>query len=237
MAIARERDRAGWATIRLDVSLPAPAEEKGEWISPTCFVRGDVTDELFMSQLAEAIVAPRDSFAMVAAAGVISTGTVESMSLATWQRVLNVNLSGTFLALRSGIAAARAAETGRLVAIASDAAKTGEAWLAHYCASKFGVVGLVQSLALELVHEGITVNAICPSILETPMMAQLAAQFAEATGEGDSDTWQEAFVAEIPAGRACLPRDVEHALRYLLAPEADFVTGQAMNLAGGHETH
>ena len=97
------------------------------------------------------------------------------------------------------------------------------------------MIGLVQALALELVEEGITVNAICPSIVDTPMMGQLAEQMSRATGEGDAEAWLRRFVEEVPAGRACLPEDVAFAVHMLAEPGSEFITGQSINVSGGKE--
>ncbi|WP_427870713.1 SDR family NAD(P)-dependent oxidoreductase [Leucobacter luti] len=235
-AIAADLDKQGWATIRVDVRSPEADVDAG-YAQPTVFLPLDVRDDAGFAQLGESLRMPRDRFLVVAAAGVISVGRAENLSLAEWSRVIEVNLTGTFVTLRSMIAAAREAETGRLIAISSDAGKTGEPWLSHYSASKFGVIGLVQSLALELVGHGVTVNAICPSIVDTPMMDQLARQMADATGEADVQEWRRRFVAEVPAGRACLPNDVTNAVTFFAGEGSQFLTGQSLNVAGGHEMH
>lgn len=238
-ALAADLDDRGWATLRVDVVAEDRVSDTG-FAQPTAYLRADVADEDDMARL-RAIVADgaaeRDAFLGIAAAGVISAGRTESLSRAEWERIIRVNLTGTFATLQSLIPAARAASTGRLIAIASDAGKTGEAWLPHYSASKFGVIGLVQALALELVEEGITVNAICPSIVDTPMMQQLAEQMSRATGDGDADEWRRRFVDEVPAGRACRPEDVAFAVNMLAQPGSAFITGQSINVSGGKEKH
>ncbi|WP_193102294.1 SDR family oxidoreductase [Brevibacterium aurantiacum] len=233
LEVARSLDADGWSTVLIDV-LPEPENLFERFTQPAVYVSVDITDEQAMSEIGPLVAQNREAFLAVAAAGVISVAKVEDLELAEWERVVAVNLTGTFLTLRSMIPAARRANTGRLIAVASDAAKTGEALLSHYSASKFGVLGLVQALALELVEDGITVNAICPSIVETPMMAQLAEQMSAVVG-GSLAKWHESFVAEIPVGRACQPKDVTFMVRTLADPAADFITGQGINLAGGHE--
>lgn len=235
-AIAADLDARGWATLRVDVVPPTTAEGE-ELTQPTAFVQADVSDSEKMAQIGELVAAPREAFAGIAAAGIISVGKTEHLSRADWDRTIRVNLTGTFVTLQSLIGAARLAETGRLIAVASDAGKNGEAWLSHYSASKFGVIGFVQALAAELISEGITVNAICPSIVDTPMMQQLAEQMTRVTGEGDPETWRARFVDEIPAGRACSPADVAYVVSTLLDPAAEFVTGQSLNVSGGKVNH
>lgn len=174
---------------------------------------------------------------VVTCAGVIDVATVESMTLRQWQRVIDVNLTGTFLVVRDALPHLRRSLAGRVVCIASDAGKTGEAGIAHYCASKFAVIGFAQSLALELVDTAVTANCVCPVICDTPMMASLANDFAATIGDGDADEWRRRFVAEIPAGRACTPGDVAHAVSFLVSEGSGFITGQSINVSGGHEVH
>lgn len=233
--LARDLDRRGWATLRIDIA--AEDLERAPYSCPSAYVAADVSDEETMLAVGAALDRERDALLVVAAAGVISVGTAETLPRAEWDRIIRVNLTGVFVTLRSLVAAARAAEVGRLIAVASDAGKTGEAWLPHYSASKFGVVGLVQAMALELVEEGITVNAVCPSIVETPMMQQLAENMSATVGGGTAQEWRQRFVDEVPAGRACLPSDIAYAVSMLAAPEAMFITGQSINIAGGKETH
>ncbi len=235
-ALAADLDGRGWATLRIDLAEEPPSASD-DFSRPTAYLRADVADEESMARIGAALAAaePREAFLGIAAAGVISVGKAEHLLRGEWDRVIRVNLTGTFSTLRSLIAAARSASVGRLIAIASDAGKTGEAWLSHYSASKFGVIGLVQALALELVEEGVTVNAICPSIVDTPMMGQLAEQMSRATGDGDAEAWLRRFVEEVPAGRACLPEDVAFAVNMLAQPGSEFITGQSINVSGGKE--
>lgn len=236
-ALAADLDCHGWATLRIDLADEESCLPDG-FSRPTAYLCADVSDEEDMARIGAALAefaAPREAFLGIAAAGVISVGKTEHLAREEWDRIVRVNLTGTFSTLRSLIAAARGASVGRLIAIASDAGKTGEAWLSHYSASKFGVIGLVQALALELVEEGITVNAICPSIVDTPMMGQLAEQMSRATGDGDVGAWLRRFVDEVPAGRACRPEDVAFAVRMLAEPGSEFITGQSINLSGGKE--
>lgn len=167
---------------------------------------------------------------LVSAAGVIDVSPVEQMPLHQWERVIAINLTGSFVV-------AKHADHGRVVMIASDAGKTGESGIAHYCASKFGVIGLTQSLALEFAGTRVTVNAVCPVICETPMIDSLAQDYANVSGEGDAAHRSRRFTEEIPAGRACQPDDVAAAVSFFASPEAQFITGESLNVAGGHEMH
>ncbi len=229
-AVVRRLKADGWHVVGSD----RPGAPRG----PEPWAACDVTDEESVSSLMRAHLDEHGRLdAVVTCAGVIDVSPVESMTLAQWERVLAVNLTGTFLVVRAALPALRMSPRGRVVCIASDAAKTGEPGIAHYCASKFGVVGLVQSLALELADTTVTANSVCPVICDTEMMESLARDYSESSGDGDVAEWRARFVAEIPMGRACRPDEVAHAVSFLVDDRSAFVTGQSINVSGGHEVH
>jgi NAD(P)-dependent dehydrogenase (short-subunit alcohol dehydrogenase family) len=170
-------------------------------------------------------------------AGVISAAPFTELAEAEWDRILGVNLKGPYLCARAVLPAMRRRGWGRIINIASDAGKTGEPYIAHYSASKFGVIGLTQSLALEFASEGITVNAICPAITNTDMMEQLAQDMARSVGQEPAAGWRAAFVAEIPLGRAMDPGEIAGLCAFLAGDGAAAISGQAINVSGVHEVH
>lgn len=153
-----------------------------------------------------------------------------------WKRVIDVNLSGTF---NVGQAAARAmvrSGGGTILNIASTAGKIGRPLLAHYCASKWGVIGLSQSMALALAGDGIRVNAVCPGIIDTPMWQGLDAELAALQGLDVGDAMR-AQVALIPLARAGTAEEVADLVAFLASDRARYITGQAINVSGGFVTH
>ena len=159
------------------------------------------------------------------------------MPLDRWQTVLGVNLTGAFLctrhAARQMIAQGRG---GRVISIASVAAKSGSLHLAAYSASKHGLVGLTRSAALELGAHRITVNAVCPNHVTTQLGSVQNAYRAQQRGQTVEEYLAE-MRGRIPLGRVGLAEDTAKACAFLASDEAAYITGEAMNVSGGQEVH
>ena len=155
-----------------------------------------------------------------------------------WHVILETNLTGTYLCSKAvaGLMVTRGTR-GRIVNMSSNCGKVGVPRLAAYCASKFGVIGLTQALALELAPHGITVNAICPGSADTDRLDFLGRR---ADGSYD-EALRAAAIAEraahIPLGRVASVEDVAELTAFLASDAAAYVTGQAINLAGGAVMH
>ena len=155
-----------------------------------------------------------------------------------WDRVIAVNLSGAFYCTQA--AARRMVERGkggRIVNIASQAAKTGFPHLPAYVSSKHGMVGLTRAAAVELGAHGITVNAVCPNHVTTGLGAQQNAYFSKLLGFDSVEAYLENMAAKNPMGRPGLPTDTAAACLWLASEEAGYVTGEALNVSGGEEMH
>jgi NAD(P)-dependent dehydrogenase (short-subunit alcohol dehydrogenase family) len=152
-------------------------------------------------------------------------------------RMIDVNLLGTFHGLQ---ASARwyleQGRGGRIVNVASDLGLQAFPLLGGYAATKFGVVGLTQTAALELASADITVNAVCPGTAETDMVLAERASEVGVTGL-DADTVRASYLEAIPAGRFCTPEDVGALVAWLAAPGAAYVTGQSICVNGGSVLH
>jgi NAD(P)-dependent dehydrogenase (short-subunit alcohol dehydrogenase family) len=154
-----------------------------------------------------------------------------------WRTVIDVNLTGAFLCTKH---AARLmihqGQGGRIVNIASQAAKSGHRHMAAYTASKHGMVGLTRSAAMELGPHGITVNAVCPNHVTTGLGAVQNEYFAALNGQ-TVDEYLAAMRERIPMRRVGLPADTAGAVAFLCSDEAAYITGEAMNVSGGVEMH
>jgi NAD(P)-dependent dehydrogenase (short-subunit alcohol dehydrogenase family) len=154
---------------------------------------------------------------------------------ALWNRLLGVNLTGTYLCTREAIGDMLQAGFGRIVNIASIAGLRGAPYISAYAASKHAVIGLTRSLALEYATRNITVNAVCPGYTDTDIVQQAIGNIMQKTGRSESEALA-ALTATNPQGRLITPAEVSNAVLWLCRPGAESVTGQSIVIAGGEVT-
>ena len=167
---------------------------------------------------------------LVANAGGGVSARVEKTSDEDWARMLDVNLTAPFRCMRRAIPGMREAGYGRIVVVASVAAKIGEPYISAYTASKHGVLGLVRSAAAELAGTGVTVNAVCPGYVDTPMTDATVRGIIEKTGRSEAEA-REILARKQPIGRLITPEEVASAVAFCI--ENGAVTGQGVNVDGG----
>jgi NAD(P)-dependent dehydrogenase (short-subunit alcohol dehydrogenase family) len=193
----------------------------------------DVTDE---ASVRNAFAAVRERFGQVDVlvnnAGQAESALLAKTDLALWQRMLAVNLTGTFLCTREVIPEMRKRGSGRIVNVASTAGLLGYAYVSAYCAAKHGVIGLTRAAALEAAKSGVTVNAVCPGYTETEIVSDTVANIVAKTGKSEADA-RAALVARNPQGRMIQPEEVADAVLWLCLPGSGSITGQAIAIAGG----
>lgn len=170
-------------------------------------------------------------------AGIDIKGLVAELPEETWDKIMNLNLKGVFLCTQAALQPMMKQKYGRIVTIASMAGKTGEAYTSPYCASKFGVIGFTQSLALEVGQYNITANCVCPGPVETELIGQSVAQAAALKGMTPDQFFKSFFLDPTPMGRIAKPLDVAKAVAFLASDEAEFITGSTLNVSGGREMH
>jgi NAD(P)-dependent dehydrogenase (short-subunit alcohol dehydrogenase family) len=154
---------------------------------------------------------------------------------ALWNRILAVNVTGTYLCSLEAVPDMLHEKFGRIVNIASIAGLRGAPYISAYATSKHAVIGFTRSLALEYARENLTVNAICPGYTDTEMVRQAIANIRTKTGRSEAEALA-ALVATNPQGRLIAPAEIAHAVLYLVTPGAESVTGQSLIIAGGEVT-
>lgn len=166
-------------------------------------------------------------------AGIITLGKLEDVDIAEWRRTFAVNVDGVFNMCKALVPHMRNQKAGRIINTASWYGKVGKPHYSAYCASKFAVIGMTQSLAMELAPAGVTVNAICPgTIVETGMRDEADKRSIE---QGVPTAKQRESL--IPVGRVGLPDDVARVVAFLASDESSYMTGQAINVTGGLWMH
>jgi NAD(P)-dependent dehydrogenase (short-subunit alcohol dehydrogenase family) len=195
----------------------------------------DVTSELSVDECLGAVIDDHSRLDVVVAnAGISKMLKFTDISVADWDVTMNVNARGVFLV---GRAAARImidrGRGGRIINTASMAGKQGRVpFLADYVASKFAVVGLTQAMAFELAPYGITVNAVCPGFVATPMQERELKWEADLRGITPQEV-AEGWIADTPLGRLETPEDVARVVAFLASPDAAFLTGESISVNGG----
>jgi 3-oxoacyl-[acyl-carrier protein] reductase len=186
------------------------------------FVRCDVSDEAAVGAMAGQVLGRFGRVdILVNNAGIFTQSLLADMPVADWDRVVNVNLRGTFLCTRVLIGQMLERGSGRVINIASQLGQIGGAEVAHYSASKAGVIGLTKALAREVSHRGVLVNAIAPGPIQTPLL------------DSETEEWRSAKLAELPIGRFGAVAEVVPTAVLLASDDGAYYAGQTLGPNGG----
>jgi sorbitol-6-phosphate 2-dehydrogenase len=200
-------------------------------------VQVDVTDE---AQVEAMVLRAVDEFGrldiLVSNAGVLIAEAVDQFPAEKWRLVMNVNLFGYFLCAKHAARVMKAQGSGVILQVNSKSGKKGSYKNSAYAASKFGGVGLTQSIALELAEYGVRANAVCPgNLLDSPLWVDsLYAQYAKKWDITEEEVRQR-YVDQVPMKRGCTYEDVANVIVFLASDQASYLTGQAVNVTGGQE--
>ena len=234
-AIARRLADEGAVLTLLGRNLPA-LESLAAQLPATAQALSVACDITSADSVAGAFAAARVALGPIAVlvnnAGQAESAPFTSIDAAHWQRMLDVNLTGTFTCIQAALPDMLAAGAGRIANVASTAGLRGYAYAAAYAAAKHGVIGMTRSLALELASRGITVNAVCPGYTDTDIVRDSVARIVVKTGRSADEARAE-FVRSNPQGRLVTPAEVADAVAWLCSDGAAAVTGQSISVSGG----
>jgi len=171
---------------------------------------------------------------LVSNAGIVKSYELTDFPEEEWRKVIEINLVGYFLVAREAAKIMKKQKSGVIIQINSKSGKKGSYWNSAYAASKFGGIGLTQSIALDLAPYGIRVNAVCPgNLLDSPLWVDsLYEEYAKKWGISKKEV-RKKYESRVPLGRGCQYEDVANVVVFLASDEASYMTGQAINVTGG----
>lgn len=226
---ATDKDEAQLATTFADIHAMSPESIQEKL---------DVTNEDEISKCVNAVHRQFGSIDVLCNnAGVSSMNRFHELTEREWDWNMEVNLKSVWRVTKHVGPLLMDQRYGTIVVTASMASKIGAPFLSHYAASKFGVIGYVQSISRELAEYGVTVNAVCPGLVKTPMQDREVIWEAKLRGLDDPEEIRREYINSTPLGRLCTAEDVAKVVAFLASDDAAFMTGQALNVTGGICVH
>ena len=200
-------------------------------------IGADVTDEVQVAAMVDRTIEEFGKLdILVSNAVVLFAEAVDEFAADRWRLVIEVGLVGYFLCAKHAARVMKAQGSGTIIQINSKSGKIGSYKNSAYAASKFGGIGLTQSIALELAEHGIRANAVCPgNLLDSPLWVDsLYGQYAKRWGITEEEV-RKKYIDQVPMKRGCTYQDVTNVVVFLASDQASYMTGQAINVTGGQE--
>lgn len=211
-------------------------ERRAEELREVTQVHCEIADVSSVTSVDAAVASAIEHFGsitiLVNNAGQAFGAPFSKMDPAAWQRMIGINLNGSYHCIRAVLPGMQEAGWGRIINIASTAGLKGYAYTTAYCASKHGVIGLTRALALELAQKNITVNAVCPGFTETDLVVESIVKIQNTTGRSEKQARQD-ITKFNPQGRLIQPIEVASTVLWLCQPTSGSITGQAISVSGG----
>lgn len=235
-ALAQRLDQEGCNVVVADINFESAQKVAASLTNGAPF-QVDVTNVEQVEQMVDFAVEKFGGLDLVVSnAAILIAKSVTEFTPDEWRKMMDVNLVGYFMVARAAARVMIPNGKGNIIQINSKSGKKGSYKNCAYAASKFGGIGLTQSLALELAEHGIRVNAICPgNLLDSPLWTNsLFKQYAKNQGITEEEVRQK-YLNQVPLGRSCQYEDVANAMVFLASEESSYMTGQAINVTGGQE--
>jgi sorbitol-6-phosphate 2-dehydrogenase len=235
-ALAQRLDQEGCNVVVADINFESAQKVAASLTNGAPF-QVDVTNVEQVEQMVDFAVEKFGGLDLVVSnAAILIAKSVTEFTPDEWRKMMDVNLVGYFMVARAAARVMIPNGKGNIIQINSKSGKKGSYKNSAYAASKFGGIGLTQSLALELAEHGIRVNAICPgNLLDSPLWTNsLFKQYAKNQGITEEEVRQK-YLNQVPLGRSCQYEDVANAMVFLASEESSYMTGQAINVTGGQE--
>ena len=237
--LAKEGAHVVVGDINLEGARKVAADIEAQTDRRALGVRCDVTNEEEVAAMIDTTVERFGRLDIcVSNAGVLISGAIDEFPADKWRFVIDVNLYGYFLVAKHAARVMKAQRSGVIIQINSKSGKKGSYKNSAYAASKFGGIGLTQSIALELAEYNVRANAICPgNLLDSPLWVNsLYKQYAKKWGITEEEVRQR-YINQVPMKRGCTYEDVTNVVVFLASDQSSYMTGQAINVTGGQEMH
>jgi len=235
--LAKEGCRVAVADLNGDVAKETAAKIEKKTGQRCMAIKVDVTDEKQVEQMVASVIKEFGQIDIALSnAGILIADEITEFPADKWKLVMDVNLFGYFLTAKHVARAMKPRKQGVIIQINSKSGKKGSFKSSAYAASKFGGIGLTQSIALDLAETGIRVNAICPgNLLDSPLWVNsLYKQYAKKWGITEAEVRQK-YIDQVPMKRGCQYDDICNVMVFLASDQSSYMTGQAINVTGGQE--
>ncbi len=237
--VAERYGEDGAKVALIDIN-PAVLDSAARLCEKGCEAKGyvlDITDKAAVDQtFADIRASFGPVYALANVAGVVSQNPIEDVTLEEWDRIMRVNVYGTFFCIQAVLADMKAAQAGKIINFSSKSGKTGSSLMVPYSAAKGGIIAMTQAIAFEIAPYKINVNCLCPGITDdTGVWDSVSAGYIKNL-HMPREQVVDKFTAKIPLGRLTSIEDVVDFVEFLTV-SGDYCTGQAFNVSGGREVH